>query len=426
MRLRPSTRRRVVSPVVILGLCAVVYPLVRRWVFHFDEAVILLMAPALGVWLWVGWPRVRRVPVRHYVVYAVVMIAVIAGAEMFAAHVARGWVLWVEVWWAFYFLVAWRLAWAVWKRTSGRLLEARRRAGRMRGKRWPALIAAGRAGLVVFVFAPLAIGSLIHRVKIGNASDLGPYENFGLEEVTFRTADGLTLSGWFMAEPRSDATVVICHGLGANRGNFIDFLSVFSGMGYNALIFDFRGHGDSAGHTATFGLFEDADVRAAVDWLKANRPKQARHVYGLGSSMGAMALVRTAAEDSRIEAVVLDSAYISAAGLVRQHARRVPVVGPAMGNVMLAGVSLHAGRSMWECDAGAAIARLSPRPVLLIHGSDDFFIPAENMELLYERAGEPKAKWLGPGPHSNIMSTVFEGYQRRVIEFFNSARAARD
>jgi len=423
MQVRAVTRRRIVLLVIILGLCAIAYPLVRRWVFHFDEAVILLMPPALGAWLWAGWRRLR---LRHFIIYTVVMIPAIAGAELFAAHAARGRVLWVEVWWAFYFLVAWRLAWAVWKRTSGRLLEARRRAGRRRGKRWPVWIAASRAGLVAFVFAPLLVGSLIHRIKIGNARDLGPYENFGLENVTFRTADGLTLSGWFMAEPRSAATVVICHGLGANRGNFIDFLSVFSGMGYNALIFDFRGHGDSDGHTATFGLFEDADVRAAVDWLKANRPKQARHVYGLGSSMGAMALVRAAADDPRIEAVVLDSVYISAAGLVAQHARRVPFVGPLMGNVMLAGVSLHAGRSMWACDAGAAIGRISPRPVLLIHGNEDFFIPAENMELLYEKAGEPKSKWLGPGPHSNIMSTDFEAYQRRVIEFFNTARSARD
>jgi alpha-beta hydrolase superfamily lysophospholipase len=59
--------------------------------------------------------------------------------------------------------------------------------------------------------------------------------------------------------------VVICHGAGANRGNFIDFLSVFHTRGYNSLIFDARGHGDSDGHTCTFGLYETRDVAGGGD-----------------------------------------------------------------------------------------------------------------------------------------------------------------
>ena len=59
-----------------------------------------------------------------------------------------------------------------------------------------------------------------------------------------------------------------------------------------------------------------------MDWLKSERPAKARHVYGLGSSLGAMTLVRAAAEDERIETVVLDSCFASASRLAHQHARR--------------------------------------------------------------------------------------------------------
>jgi fermentation-respiration switch protein FrsA (DUF1100 family) len=366
--------------------------------------------------------------------YVLVMVPVIAAAEAFAAHAARGRVLWIEVLWAFWFLVAWRLAWGVWKRTIGRMGERYRRWGRLARRRGDPrrgtialtrLIGPARALLVVCVFVPLLVGSLIHRIKIGNSKDLGLYAYLSLEPVTFKTADGLNLSGWFMPERGADSTVVICHGLGANKGNFIDFLSIFAGCGYNALIFDFRGHGDSDGHTATFGLFEVADVRAAVDWLKKERPAEAKHVFGLGSSMGAMALVREAADDPRVEAVVLDSAFLSAPALAEQQARRIPIVGPAYVRLLLAGISVHAGRSMKQVDARDAIAKLSPRPVLLIHGADDVLIPPENMELLYDCARQPRAKWLGPGPHSNIMTTDFEAYQKRVVEFFDRARGKK-
>jgi fermentation-respiration switch protein FrsA (DUF1100 family) len=187
------------------------------------------------------------------------------------------------------------------------------------------------------------------------------------------------------------------------------------------LIFDFRGHGDSEGHTATFGLYESVDVKAAVDWLKSERPAASRHVYGLGSSMGAMSLVRAAADDPRIEAVVLDSCYASASQLVEQHVAGIPL-GKAFAYLGLAGISLHAGRSLWTLDARVPISRLSPRPVYLIHGQEDFGILPVNLTILYEAAREPKHRWLGPGPHSNIMTTDFYGYQRRVIHFFNAAR----
>jgi len=430
-----------VGVVAVAGAAAFVA--LDRLTAHPGETVLLLMPPGLGALLWWGWPRVRRVPVWRYGVYLAVMVPVIAGAEWLAASTARGRVKPVEVFWALWFVVAWRLAWAVWARTVGRIGKVRQRWVRRRTaeaasrpppvtgrravpRRTRVLVAlAGplRAGLAVFVFAPLMFGSLIHRFKIGNPPDKAGYADLGVEAVSFRTADGLRISGWFVPEPGSDATAIICHGAGANKGNFAAFLSLFAGRGYNSLIFDFRGHGDSDGHTVTFGLYEDADVRAAVDWLKRERPDRARHVVGIGSSMGAMALVRAAADDDRIEAVVLDSCFVSAPRLAEQHLGGVPVVGRPLGTLILASMSLHARRSFWTLDASEAIGRLSGRPVLLIHGLDDMMIPPANTEALYALAAEPKDKWLAPGAHSNVLTDDFDEYQERVLALFDGATA---
>jgi fermentation-respiration switch protein FrsA (DUF1100 family) len=427
------------AALVVVGVCGLLVPVLNRLAHHGGEAVILLMPPALGVFLWWGWPRLRQVRLRTLLAYPLIMTPLLTAAVAFLSHMAGGRLLWLEVFWALYFFAAWRLAWAVWRRTIGRIGEPLRRWSRRtrraargwhrvtpaRRRAWAGLgatIPVFRVGLVVTVFAPLLFGSLIHRIKIGIASDLGYYEDWPLEDVTFKTSDGLTLSGWFLSEPDSDTTVIICHGAGASRGNFIDNLSVFRGNGYSSLIFDFRGHGDSDGHTCTFGLYEEADVRAAVDWLKHNRPEQARHVFGIGSSMGAMSLVRAAARDPRIEAIVLDSAFTSAPDMAAAHLGRLPIVGRPMGWLALAGLSVQAGRSFWDLDARPAVADVAPRPIFLIHAVDDIVIPHEQMERLYTYCPPDTPCWSAPGSHSNIITTDLDEYTRRVIDFFDAVR----
>lgn len=79
---------------------------------------------------------------------------------------------------------------------------------------------------------------------------------------------------------------------------------------------------------------------------------------------------------------------------------------------------------MWALDGRTPIAHLSPRPLFLIHGRNDVMIPPANMTILYDSAMMPKEQWLGPGPHSNILTTSFDDYQQRVITFFNHCRVA--
>jgi len=431
-------RQRWIAAAVILGIAALIFPLLSRLTHHTGETVILLMPPVFGTMLWFGWPHVRRIRWWKYVLYVVFIGGLISGAAVFASLVARGRPLPAEIFWAFYFCVGWRLAWTVWSRTVGRIGERDRRWGRrylrlsrsegfaidrrrLHRARWTRLIGPLRIAATCLIFVPLFLGSLVHRIKIGNPDPQRDYAGWPLEEVSFVTDDGLRISGWYLPDRQSESTVIICHGAGANKGNFIDFLGVFYGQGYNSLIFDFRSHGESEGHTSTFGLYETADVKAAVDWLKRERPERARHVYALGSSMGAMGLVRAAAKDPRIEAVILDSCFASAPQLVHQHAARLPGVGRLFADAGLAAASLHAGRSLWELDAVEAVAEISPRPVLLIHGREDWLIPPVNMAILFDAAREPKDQWLGPGPHSNIMTTDFDGYQKRVIRFLKVA-----
>ena len=52
----------------------------------------------------------------------------------------------------------------------------------------------------------------------------------------------------------------------------------------------------------------------------------------------------------------------------------------------------------------------------------DLTSAVENLTLLYDLARPPKQQWLGPGPHSNILTTDFYEYTKRVIGFLDATR----
>jgi uncharacterized protein len=66
------------------------------------------------------------------------------------------------------------------------------------------------------------------------------------------------------------------------------------------------------------------------------------------------------------------------------------------------------------------IARIAPRPVLIIHGGKDSIVDPRDASLLYGAAGEPKELWVEPG--ANHCGVYFEdriAYVKKVTEFFD-------
>ena len=71
-------------------------------------------------------------------------------------------------------------------------------------------------------------------------------------------------------------------------------------------------------------------------------------------------------------------------------------------------------------------ARLSPRPLLLIHGALDTHTPPSQSEELYAAAHEPKQLWIVPGAgHAGCYDTATREYERRVTHFFRQALLTR-
>lgn len=264
----------------------------------------------------------------------------------------------------------------------------------------------GRLLVLALVGLPAVMAAaMTYRVKI--VPPVNPAEALGTpyETVRFTAADGTRLAAWWMPAlgGESDRTVVLVHGLGGGKADLLPMAAAFLPHGYNVLMPDLRGHGQSGGQVSTFGVRETADVDAAIQWLVNERPAAARDVYGVGVSMGAAAMLAAAADDPRVDAVVAISTYDDLGGMAADATGMVfswPVDRFAR-HVAVPLASAHAGADLAGFRPADAAAEFWPRPVMVLHGERDEIIPFARGQRLYDAASHPKRQWWVPGGEHN-------------------------
>jgi len=175
--------------------------------------------------------------------------------------------------------------------------------------------------LVILVGAGAMVSYQIHtvthpsRVKdVVNPGDL----LLRADRVEFQSTDGVPLSGWLIYGDREAPAIILCHDLGQSKATFLDPAVSLQRAGYNLLLMDFRGHGDSGGNGSTLGVEERYDVVGAIDFLRTRRDLSAERIGVWGIGMGAYAGLLAAAERKEVVALALDSLYPDVDGYLNQ------------------------------------------------------------------------------------------------------------
>ena len=127
------------------------------------------------------------------------------------------------------------------------------------------------------------------------------------EDVTFRTGDGLVLSGWYVPS-HNGAAIVIVHGGGGDRDGDRTHAAMLARAGYGVLLYDARGRGQSQGAPDAYGWTWGRDIDAAIAWLERRHDVKDGRIGALGLSTGADVLIAAAARRDDIRAVVADGA----------------------------------------------------------------------------------------------------------------------
>jgi alpha-beta hydrolase superfamily lysophospholipase len=243
------------------------------------------------------------------------------------------------------------------------------------------------------------------------------------ETVSFPSTDGVRLEGWKIPADPSAPWIILCHGLGTNRADLLETGAGLHRRGFNAFLFDFRGHGGSEGRTTSFGRWEQRDLEGALAFL-GRQPDVAERPYGIyGISMGGSVAIMVAARDERIGAVAADSPYLDLDDSLARHLEllyRLPQK-PFLWFVRLT-YRLRFGVWPSQVSPASAIPALGTRPMLLIQGAEDVRMPVTGAQKLLEAARGPKQLWIIQGAgHLEGFRIDQDVYLDRVGSFFRSA-----
>jgi pimeloyl-ACP methyl ester carboxylesterase len=238
--------------------------------------------------------------------------------------------------------------------------------------------------------------------------------------LSFPSFDGTPLSAWLLPNDSTTTTIIVLHGFGGNKGSMLNVIEMLA-SDFNVLALDVRGHGESGGAWTSVGHFERFDVIAAAEHL---RTRGMGPFGALGISMGAAIALLAAAESPLISGVVSDSAFAVLRHAVLGNAR-LQGYPPGLAEVAAFTASHTAARRLrhapTDSDPIRAVARIAPRPTLLVHCARDLMIPLSEAQALYAASGDPCDLWVIPDLAHAESSTVTDEYQERVVRFFTSA-----
>src|SRR5688572_14237528 len=131
-------------------------------------------------------------------------------------------------------------------------------------------------------------------------------EKIQFQQINLTTNDEIRLTAWY-TPPKNGAVVLLAHGYGDNRPEWV--YALLAKKGYGVLAWDARAHGESDGEISTLGYQEVLDVKAALDFALSQPDIQ--HVGAWGGSMGGATMIRATAQFPEIEAVIIDSSFAS-------------------------------------------------------------------------------------------------------------------
>lgn len=256
------------------------------------------------------------------------------------------------------------------------------------------------------------------------------------ERVSFQTADGLTLKGCYLRAPSARRGVLV-FGLefGSNCWSCRAYCEHLLAAGYDVFAYESRGQGDSDKQEGYDPLqwvteFEAIDARAALAYVKARPDADPRGVGFFGISKGAGAMLVAAADDPYVRCFVTDGMFATFGTMtpyMRQWFKIYNTYFPLqlipdwyVDHIARIGLRrIERERACRFPSLEAAVAKLAPRPLLMIHGEGDTYIKPDMARALFDRAGEPKEFWLVPGAkHNQGLHVAGEEYRRRVLRFF--------
>ena len=246
------------------------------------------------------------------------------------------------------------------------------------------------------------------------------------ERVTLRTDRG-ALAAQLYAPVAGDGdgapwALVLHGGLGSGSAQMQDVACELSLAGYNVLLAELYGHGQSEGEVSALGVGDAQDVVAWVDWILLR--DAGASIALVGQDEGALAILMAAGGSpsgnglrDAVKAAALDSVYIDVRARCKTYLAEVGS-GGALDALLFDAALAFTGNDLTSGDVLERAAACEI-PLLLIHGTFDSEAPAWQAEDVARAAKDAQFLPVEGAAHGMARYVEPDAYYGALIGFLN-------
>ena len=229
--------------------------------------------------------------------------------------------------------------------------------------------------------------------------DLG----YKYSDVYIQTDNG-KLHAWFIpSSKKPKGSVLFLHGNAGNISFHFNSAAWIVNHGYNLLMPDYSGYGKSEGNSDLNTIHQDLEPVLAYLSKKPELKPIAIWGQDVGASLG-MYLAANSFYRSNLCLLVAEGTLTSYQDMLKKRIENYSLLKPL--SVPLSGLASD------SLSAKKYISKISPLPLLMVHGSKDNITPLVDAQKLYKSAIAPKEFWKIDG--AQHINSFFRNQKRQA------------
>ena len=247
------------------------------------------------------------------------------------------------------------------------------------------------------------------------------YPRIPYERVNIPFKENDNINAWILrTDSISKGMVVIFHGFLEEKSSKLYYGYNIMNMGYDIVLVDFLGAGESSGYQSTIGYNEAENVKAVYDYLSENNYTD--NMYLLGFSMGAVAIIKAQHDyNMDVNGLILEAPYGTLEGTI---GARLDLVG-APRTIFEQLITFWVGR-VNDFDGFALrpqdYAKDIKVPVLLMVGEHDQYVSLDEIQLIHDNLATDNKilSIMSKSKHENYLRKNTREWRIQVRRFLKS------
>ena len=235
--------------------------------------------------------------------------------------------------------------------------------------------------------------------------------------TTIKLQSNKKIACWLIKHPDAKGTVIIFHGYGGEKSGMLNKADIFYQLGYNTMLVDFMGSGDSEGNETTIGFKEAEEVKTAYQYIK--RTEKNKTVL-FGTSMGAVAIIKAINDYSlNPDAVIIECPFGSLLKTTQARFNILHIPSFPLANILVFWGGFQHSFNGFKLNPTLDAKNISC-PTLLLYGEKDSRVSkTEINEIFNNLNGKKTLKTYPLAGHDNYLTKYKREWTQDISHFLN-------